>query len=158
MNTARDRLVDRAPDGRYRLRLKAEERNLLRTLPAQLLAILGTDDPALRRLHPPAYQDDPEREAEYRRMVGDDLLEQRREALRIMADTVDAESLAPEEMSAWLGALNDLRLVLGTRLDVTEELVEEGVPDDDPRAPAFALFGYLGWLEERIVEAVASGR
>jgi hypothetical protein len=158
MSTARDRLVDRTPDGRYRLRLKAEERNLLRTLPAQLLAILGTDDPALRRLHPPAYQDDPEREAEYRRMVGDDLLEQHRDALRIMADTGDADSLAPEEMSAWLGALNDLRLVLGTRLDVTEELVEEGVPDDDPRAPAFALFGYLGWLEERIVEAVASDR
>jgi hypothetical protein len=151
-------VVDRRRDGRYRLRLSADERNLLRTLPAQLLAILGTDDPALRRLAPPAYQDDPEREAEYRRLVGDDLLEQRREALRVMADTVDAESLGPEEMAAWLGALNDLRLVLGTRLDVTEELYEEGVSDDDPRAPAFALFGYLGWLEEQVVEALAADR
>jgi hypothetical protein len=151
-------VVDRRRDGRYRLRLTADERNLLRTLPAQLLAILGTDDPALRRLEPPAYQDDPEREAEYRRLVGDDLLEQRREALRVMADTVDAESVGPEEMAAWLGALNDLRLVLGTRLDVTEELYEEGVSDDDPRAPAFALFGYLGWLEEQVVEALAADR
>jgi hypothetical protein len=151
-------VVDRRRDGRYRLRLTADERNLLRTLPAQLLAILGTDDPALRRLEPPAFQDDPEREAEYRRLVGDDLLEQRRKALRVMADTVDAESLGPDEMAAWLGALNDLRLVLGTRLDVTEELYEEGVPDDDPRAPAFALFGYLGWLEEQVVEALAGDR
>jgi hypothetical protein len=151
-------VVDRRRDGRYRLRLTADERNLLRTLPGQLLAILGTDDPALRRLEPPAFQDDPEREAEYRRLVGDDLLEQRRKALRVMADTVDAESLGPDEMAAWLGALNDLRLVLGTRLDVTEELYEEGVPDDDPRAPAFALFGYLGWLEEQVVEALAGDR
>jgi hypothetical protein len=148
-------VVDRQRDGRYRLRLSADERNLLRTLPAQLLAILGTDDPALRRLEPPAYQDDPEREAEYRRLVGNDLLEHRRKALRVMADTVDAESLGPDEMAAWLGALNDLRLVLGTRLDVTEELYEEGVPGEDPRAPALALFGYLGWLEEQVVEALA---
>jgi hypothetical protein len=147
--------IDRRPDGRFRLRLTSEERDLLRSLPAQLRELLGSDDPSLRRLHPPAYGDDPEREAEYRRMVRDDLLRDRREALDVMESTIDADTLDRDQLGAWLGSINDLRLVLGTRLEVTEDLYEEGVPDDDPRAPAFALYGYLGWLEEQLVDALA---
>jgi hypothetical protein len=135
--------------------LTSEERDLLRSLPAQLRELLGSDDPSLRRLHPPAYGDDPEREAEYRRMVRDDLLRDRREALDVMESTIDADTLDRDQLGAWLGSINDLRLVLGTRLEVTEDLSEEGVPDDDPRAPAFALYGYLGWLEEQLVDALA---
>lgn len=147
--------IDRRPDGRFRFRLTSEERDLLRSLPAQLRELLGSEDPSLRRLHPPAYEGDPEREAEYRRMVRDDLLRDRRAALEVMESTLDAETLDRDQLAAWLGAINDLRLVLGTRLEVTEELYEEGVPDDDLRAPAFALYGYLGWLEEHFVEALA---
>jgi hypothetical protein len=135
--------------------LTSEERDLLRSLPAQLRELLGSEDPSLRRLHPPAYGDDPEREAEYRRMVRDDLLRDRREALDVMESTIDADTLDRDQLGAWLGSINDLRLVLGTRLEVTEDLYEEGVPDDDPRAPAFALYGYLGWLEEQLVDALA---
>jgi hypothetical protein len=147
--------IGRRPDGRFRLRLTSEERDLLRSLPAQLRELLGSEDPSLRRLHPPAYEDDPEREAEYRQMVGDDLLRDRRAALEVMESTIDADTLDRDQLGAWLGSINDLRLVLGTRLEVTEELYEEGLPDDDPRAPAFALYGYLGWLEEHLVDALA---
>jgi Domain of unknown function (DUF2017) len=135
--------------------LTDEEREVLRALPRQLREILDTDDPSLRRLHPPAYQDDPEREAEYRRLVRDDLLQQRLQALEVMEATIDAKTLDQDQMTAWLGAINDLRLVLGTRLDVTEEMYEEGVPPEDPRAPTFALYQYLGWLEEQVVAALA---
>lgn len=148
--------IDRRPGGRFRLRLTARERDLLRALPGQLRDLLGSEDPSLRRLHPPAYEDDPDHEAEYRRMVRDDLLRQRDEALRLMEETIDADTLDREQLGAWVGALNDLRLVLGTRLDVTEEMYEASLPEDDPRAPAFALYGYLGLLEERMVEALAS--
>jgi hypothetical protein len=88
-------------------------------------------------------------------MVADDLLRQRLESLEVMQSTIDADILDEDQLAAWLGTLNDLRLVLGTRLEVTEELYEEGVPDDDPRAPAFGLYQYLGWLEEHVVAAVA---
>jgi hypothetical protein len=135
--------------------LTDEERVVLRTLPGQLREILHTDDPALRRLHPPAYQDDPEREAEYRRLVRDDLLRERLQALEVMEATIDAGTLDQEQMAAWLGAINDLRLVLGTRLDVTEEMYEEGISPEDPRAATFALYQYLGWLEEQVVAALA---
>lgn len=151
------RRVERTRRGRYRLRLPRQEREILRSLPDQLRKLLGTDDPALRRLFPPAYTDDPARQKEYEGLVSPELTRERLDALAIVERTVDASQLSEEETTAWLGALNDLRLILGTRLEVTEELYEEGLPEDDPRSPAFALFAYLGWLEEQIVEALASG-
>jgi hypothetical protein len=147
--------VDRTRGGRFRLGLTDEEREVLRALPGQLRELLDTDDPSLRRLHPPAYQDDPERDAEYRRLVRDDLLRQRLQSLEVMEATIDAGILDQEQMTAWLGAINDLRLVLGTRLDVTEKMYEEGIPPEDPRAATFALYQYLGWLEEQVVAALA---
>jgi hypothetical protein len=135
--------------------LTDEEREVLRALPGQLREILHTDDPSLRRLHPAAYDDDPEREAEYRRLVRDDLLRQRLQALGVMEATIDAGTLDQEQMTAWLAAINDIRLVLGTRLDVTEEMYEEGLPPEDPRSAIFALYQYLGLLEEQVVAALA---
>ena len=150
-------VVRRVGHGEYELRLTSEERDLLRPLPSQLRRLIGTDDPALRRLSPPAHPEDTASEAEYRELVGDDLERQRRQALETMEETIDSDRLDEEQMSAWLASLNDLRLVLGTRLYVTEDLYEDGIPERDPRAPAFAVYLYLGWLEEQIVAAMASG-
>lgn len=149
--------VARTRDGRFRIRLGPEERAILRELPGQLRAILGTDDPSLRRLFPPAYEDDPARSAEFDRLVREDLLARHRGHLDVLAATVGADSLDEEQLEAWLGALNGLRLTLGTRLDVTEELYDVGIPEPDPRYPAFALYLYLGWLQEEVVAALAQG-
>ena len=43
--------------------------------------------------------------------------------------------LTPEQADAWLAALNDVRLALGTALDVSEDMPDE-LPPDDPRAAA----------------------
>jgi hypothetical protein len=140
--------VKRTRSGRYHLRLSDNEREVLRTLPEQLRDLLEKDDPSLRRLFPPAYAADPEREAEYRRLMREDLVERRRAALDTMSRTVDASDLSEEELAEWLGALNDFRLVLGTQLDVTE---------DDPLidTPEHALYYYLTYLEDSIVTALA---
>jgi hypothetical protein len=149
--------IRRTRRGRFQLRLPAQERDLLRTLPRQLVTLLGTDDPSLVRLRPPAYADDSAAETEYRRLVDDDLTTSRRRALEVMERTVDARELDEQEMAAWLAALNDLRLVLGTRLDVTEETDFDDFPKDDDRATQFVLYVYLGWLQEQAVEALAQG-
>ena len=151
------RAIERTRDGGFRLRLSAEERRLLGRLPGQLRDLLDGDDPALRRLFPPGYADDPALEAEYRELVRDDLIRQRRRSLEVMEGSLDAERLDQEQMEAWLAALNDLRLVLGTRLDVTEDLDLETVAPDDPRAPGLGLYAYLTWLEGEAVDALASG-
>jgi hypothetical protein len=147
--------IRRTRKGRFELRLPTEEREVLRTLPGQLRDLLATDDPSLIRLRPPAHPEDPDADAEYRALVGDDLTAARLRALDVMERTVDARELDEEELAAWLGGLNDLRLVLGTRLEVTEDTDIFGVRPDDPEARQYALYAYLGWLEEQAVEALA---
>ena len=150
------RRVKKTRKGDYQLRLPPEERELLRDLPRQLRELLTTDDPSLKRLFPPAYKDDPALEAEYRHYMADDLLASHQRAVAIMEETIDAEVLQENQVTAWLGALNDLRLVLGTNIDVTEDMYDREMDPDDPRAPSFAVFTYLGWLQEQIVDALSS--
>jgi len=149
--------IKRTRRGEYLLRLPEGERELLRSLPAQLRQLLSTDDASLRRLFPPAHADDPLANAEYTSLVRDDLMAERLARLEMMETTIDAARLDEQQLLAWLGVLNDLRLVLGTRLDVTEDMYEEEMPGDESRAPAFELFRYLGFVEEQIVEALAPG-
>src|SRR5436190_15737280 len=82
-------------------------------------------DPVLARLLPDAYADDPERAAEFRRYTEDELRTGKRAAAQAVRDSLPAEGgrvvLDESLTNAWLGALNDLRLALGTKLGVTEE-------------------------------------
>jgi len=148
--------IERDHGGGYVLRLPAEERELLRALPGQLRELLRTDDPSLRRLFPPAYTDDPEADDEFRRLMRDELLEGKLAALRVVEQTAGADRLTAEQLEGWLGALESLRLYLGTQLDVTEQTYEQELDPDDPSAPALALYGYLSWLQEEAVAALSS--
>jgi hypothetical protein len=150
--------VRRARDGSYTIKLGEHERDVLRSLPGQMRELLATpDDPALGRLYPPAYlgDDDQDKNEEYRRLMQGDLTEGRLRALAVLEETAGADRVDEEQLLAWMGAINDVRLVLGTRLDVTEDLYEEDVADDDPRAPALHLYGYLGYLLDSIVKALS---
>ena len=148
--------IERTRSGEIRLRLPAGEREVLRDLPRQLRELLDAGDGDLVRLFPPAYPDDPEGNAEYERLVHGELLAGKRRALAIVEETLDADRLDEEQLAAWVGALNDLRLVLGTRLDVTEETYAAPPDPRDPRAPELALFAYLTWLQEQAVQALGS--
>ena len=150
--------IERTRQGDYRLRLSDGERELLERLPAELLALLAAepDDPALRRLRPSAYEDDPEAEDEYRRLMDGELQEGRRDALRLLAETAARDRLTAEELDAWLRALTDLRLALGTRLAVTEDVYQHEIDPRDPQAYELAVFAYLSWLQEQAVEAAMS--
>jgi hypothetical protein len=151
------RRIERTGDGDYVLRLAEEERALLRRLPGDLQSLLeaAPEDPALRRLFPHAYEDERD-EAAYRELMGNELLEGRRRSLQVLAETAEAERLTGEQAQAWLTALNDLRLVLGTRLEVYDDTLLEELADDDPRAPELALYAYLSWLQEQLVEALGA--
>jgi len=143
--------------GGFELKLPRAEREVRRSLPGQLRELIESRDPSTARLFPPAYQDDPEHQAEYQEMVGDDLLQKRLQAIEIVDQTVQAKRLDEEQLLAWLGALNDLRLVLGTRLGIEVETDGEDIADDDLRAPMLGLYHYLGWLVSQAVDALAEG-
>ena len=151
------RRIERRGRGEIRVRLAREERALLHSVVADLRGRLDhdPDDAALRRLFPPAYGDDPEADREYRRLVHADLVDGRLRALRLVEETLGRTRLSEEEAEAWLGALNDVRLVLGTLLDVSEETYALDLDPADPRSHDLAVFAYLSWLQEQLVEALA---
>jgi len=148
----RRRLIKPVPAG-YQIKLGNDERDLLGSLVPQLRDLLGRDDPLTRRLFPTAYHNDPERDAEYRILARSELTDKRLASLELFETTLHADIVTGEELTAWMGSINDVRLVLGTRLDVSEDL--ESLDDQDPDAPAFAMYSYLGWVLENVVAALA---
>lgn len=140
-------------NGRYVINLSPEERGLLSDLVEQLRELLSTDSPALRRLFPPPYGDDEERNQGYSVLAGAELIERRLAALDLVSSTLQAEELSEEDLDSWMRSINDIRLVLGTVLDVREDgLAPE---DDDAQAPMYAAYEYLGMLLERIVRSLS---
>ncbi|MCW2776450.1 MAG: hypothetical protein JWN17_175 [Frankiales bacterium] len=121
------------------------------------------DDPALARLLPDAYgDDDPEASREFRRYTDSDLRAGKSAHAGTVLATLPPEGgrllLDRDGADAWLGCLNDLRLVLGTRLEVTEELDETTLPEDDPRQQALQVYGWLGWLQESLISCLSPRR
>jgi hypothetical protein len=151
----RDR-VKRRGKGRYQVKLRPNERVLVADLVGQLREqlVASTDEPSVRRLFPPAYPDDPERDAGYQVLTRDELLEHRLAALDTVEATLDGSELDDAGMTAWMSTLNSLRLVLGTRLDVDEELPQ--LDAADPLAPAYAVYEYLGWLLSQVVDSLST--
>jgi hypothetical protein len=119
------------------------------------------DDPALARLLPDAYADDDAAATDFRRYTEADLRAGKRAAattvlaqLQPLVDAGGRLTLDRDEADVWLTWLNDVRLVLGTRLDVTEDMYDEELPDDDPRAPVMGVYGWLGWLQESLISCL----
>jgi hypothetical protein len=121
------------------------------------------EDPALRRLLPDAYGDDTAAAGEFRRLMDGELRRQKTEALDEVRAAVDGVGgsgtklrLAPAQAEAWLQALTDIRLVVGTRLDITEDFADPWaqLSPDDPQAPLLAAYEWLGWLQESVVLAL----
>jgi hypothetical protein len=148
------RRVRRRRDGRYEIRLPSSERQLLAVLPTEIEGALGrpAPPPSLHRLFPPAYPDDPASDLSYQELMRADLIEHHRHALRTLASTNDATDLDDEAMACWLGALNDLRLVLGTTLGVTEDEGQTFSGSED--LARYQAYLYLSHLVTEIVDAM----
>ncbi|MQA02713.1 MAG: DUF2017 family protein [Streptosporangiales bacterium] len=118
-------------------------------------------DPATARLLPDAYGEDADAAAEFRRYTEGDLRAGKIDAARTAGDSLGAGGrieLSEQQAHAWLRVLNDLRLTLGTRLDVTEDHEEVFGPlaEDDPRKQAWYVYNWLSYLQESLVQALAS--
>ncbi|GLW05042.1 hypothetical protein Misp01_01720 [Microtetraspora sp. NBRC 13810] len=115
------------------------------------------EDPALARLFPSAYADD-EQAAEFRRFTEAGLRDGKRADAQVVRETavVGTIALTAEQGRAWMRALNDVRLTLGTRLEITEDVHDElaGMPEDDPRYPAFVTYDWLTYLQDTLVRAL----
>ena len=142
------------------------EAELLRGLVAELVELLD-DDPAagdavLVRLFPPGYRDDPAAAADLRSMIEGELRAGKIAAAQALTESLadpDHVLLDDETAEQWLTALNDLRLALGTRLDVTEDTYDEfeTMAEDDPAFQSLHVYSWLGWLQETLLQALTDG-
>ncbi len=168
----------RATSGGVTVHLDAGEVSILRSLVSQVLGLVepgttGDDpleralgigaaapsaDPVLARLFPSAYSDDDEAAQEFRRYTEATLRDGKRADATTLLETAEPGrlTLTAEQGQAWLRALNDVRLALGVRLEVTEEVHEEiaRMPEDDPRYPSFVIYDWLTYLQDTLVRAL----
>lgn len=124
----------------------------------------GADaDPGVARLTPDAYPDDAQASAEFEQATRATLIDRRRADARIVrrtlepiADLADAEdaplrehrlTLDDEQTDAWMRTLAAMRLVVATRVGITD--ADEHDVDD----PAFHVYDWLGYRLELLVRA-----
>lgn len=161
------------PAGKVRAVLTDQELMVLQAVSPILRPVVEGDlsgEPEAERLLPSASRDDPEVAASFRAMAHDELVKAKLRAIDRFGEAVgepnhDASKrkwirdLDVEETAAWMSVLNDTRLVLGTRIGVTEDMYEELDEDllDDPR---HQMYWVLSELLGSLVQAasVAAGR
>lgn len=147
--------IRRRSADRYTVDLSDAERDLLVSLVDQMTDLLQSADPSLHRLFPRPYGDDEERNEGYAALVVPMLTEQRLEALEIVRSTARSTEVSGAELETWMRSINDVRLVLGTVLGITDD-GEPALGADDPEtAQQLGMFEYLGMLLELIVAALA---
>ena len=140
-------------DGSVRVELGDAERRILEDLATGMRNLLADPDaPDLRRLFPTAHPDDPGAQEEWRLLMGSELIDSRTAALEVLGATAHEEAISFEQLDTWMQALNAVRLVLGTRLDVGEEPPD--LDEDDPDLGAWALYELLAWLVDGAVRVL----
>ena len=154
--SALDPGIRRLPDGRYELAWRAADRLMVGVLASELDELLDSDDPSIVRLFPPAYGTDAERSAGFDAIARYEMIDRRRESLQVLRSAIQSGPLDVEGLEAVMRSINDLRLVLGTRLDVTEDAEPVARPGD-PDAPRIAAYHRLSQLLGQIVGALAEG-
>ena len=165
--------VVRLKNGKFKIDLADDHRKLLTQLIEQLRDSLTTttDGANLRRLFPTAYNNDAKKDAEYQRLMRDELLESRLAAIDVAISVIaQDDEITGEQIDAFSRSINSLRLVLGTTLDIAES--DYGSPSDagqsensdsdqadeaDEYLIQKELYDYLGWLLEWTVSAQSSG-
>jgi hypothetical protein len=154
-------------------RFTSVDAQVLRQCVAELAALLSDtvdrDDPAVERLFPDAYPEDPDDEAEYRRFTEADLKATKLDqAKTVLTDLLESGGQAGGEVrldeagaDLWLRALTDVRLALGTRLGVQDDTDIQSELDDavlrDPtstRVGQLSVYAYLSLLQESLVGAL----
>ncbi len=127
-------------------------------------------DSAVARLFPDAYGDDPEAAGEFRRFTARGMRDRRMDQCALLRQLLSGDPVASDpaagapvvtELSASdcasvLGVLNDLRLVLGTRLGIEDDddNREDFVASDDPRAQMFAVYQWLTYLQSQLLASM----
>ena len=116
-----------------------------------------SDDPAVARLFPDAYAD-PSEASEFRRFTEHDLRRTKVQHARDVLAEIErsGDKISVSSADSWLGTLNDARIAIGTRIQISEDNHEElaSLPEGDPRAGLFHVYDWLTFLQESLVRCL----
>jgi Domain of unknown function (DUF2017) len=148
-----------AVDGGWRIGFDAEERSLLIRLMEELGDLLSGpgDNDLVQRLFPAAYPEDEEKEAEYQRLMREELVASRLSAIETVKEVLDPERtglLDEGQTIAFMQSVNAVRLVLGTMLDITDDETADEADDSD--TPEHQLYDFLSWILEWTVQSLST--
>ncbi len=163
--------VVRTKNGTYKLDLPKDHCEVLTHLITGLRDSLlnTTDDSSLRRLFPTAYHNDAKKDAEYQRLMREELLASRLTSIETALEVIGASNeLSESEIDAFGRSINSLRLVIGTTLDIAEsDYGDQNIESRQSKSPETEsdeekliqsdLYDYLGWLLEWTVGAQSEG-
>ena len=146
-----------------RVRFNSQEAELMRRIIEDMQLLLSDPpdgDRAVDRLFPDAYETTEDARA-FNELVGDELRAGKLRALEAMEQSLGEKGavdrvLTSEQADAWLTSLTDMRLTLGTRLDVTEETMSQDIDPEDPNAGLLGVLHWLGWLQESLLRALGA--
>jgi hypothetical protein len=89
------------------------------------------------------------------------IIEAKRVAAQQLLDTLPDDGgrfeLTEDAANAWIAAVNDIRLALGTMLDIRPNGPDR-LPDDHPMAPHLDVYQWLTFLQEYLVLALMGSR
>lgn len=127
-------------------------------------AVAAPVDPVLARLLPDGYSDDEDAASEFRRYTDSALRRGKQQDAAIVLAGIDVAesdedgSVAIDESTAmaWMRSINDLRLALGVQLEIDDDLAADlsSIPDDDPRAASAAIYEFLTWWQDTLVNSL----
>lgn len=175
--------ISRSDAGRIVARLSGQEKAALRSLAAQIVefvapaphasadplaAMVGIEpevqpprDAALMRLLPDAYPDDVQAAHDFRRYTERSLREMKMAHARAVAASLEQSGekvvLSDADVDSWLGFLNDARLTIGTRLEITGDDDDlDDLDEDDPRFDWAQIYGWLTYLQDALLQALTT--
>ena len=147
-----------------------DEVRVLRKVAGEVVDLLTAGfehgDPVVDRLFPDIYPEKPEDSAEFRLYTEGELktgkIDQAGAILAALPDDGPGEvRLDDEAAEAWLRAINDARLAMGTRLDIRGDTdlgdeLDDAVLHDPASSRVFQLsvYAYLGYLQESLLNAL----
>src|SRR5215207_4587080 len=143
------KIVTRHGDG-FTLHIGADERQVVARLLAELRGMQTDPDAAeaVTRLFPVVHPNDPAEEQEWQRLMRDELVASRSAAIDTVVAVLERPgrkvAVTAREMQAFIQAVNSIRLVLGTVLEVGED--EDESPPELLESPEYGLYGYLSFV------------
>ncbi len=142
--------IRRIDHGRFEIDLHPQIRQLLLDLKEMTLSHVEEASPTAKRIYPVAYQSSPEMEMDFERLTREPLTDRHRQNLNIFEGSLSKSELSEDEALAWIGALNDMRLVLGTALDIAED--QETPDEDDPNYDGYVVYDLLTYLQGMLID------